>query len=393
MAGVLEYLKWRGDLRFDVSPFCDVDALILSRVAYVPFEGILSEDLGAEGLPIPEAARRCLADAERGEKIFHLEDDAALLRALTDSPRFAKTRLLGYVNRFDKAQEKQFSAVCALLEDREIFVAYRGTDGTLIGWKEDFNMSFEASVPAQAEALEYLRAVAAARRSGALRVAGHSKGGNLAVYAAALCGARVQNRIVSVCNFDGPGFLDATLARDGFLDIRDRVRTYIPQSSVVGMLLEHDEPFSVVHSVNSGLWQHDVYSWELERDDFLYVEGVTGSSQFLDATLKKWVASMTPQTREKMVDGVFSLVTTLDATTLRDLWRGGNPLQILRNLTAMDEETRALLLEALSLLRSSAAHTLPEFLRDVLPGWGNSRAHLEALLEDKGGSAGEKKRG
>ncbi len=380
MAGVLDYLKWRGDLRFSASPFCDVDALVLSRISYVPFEGILDENPRGEGLPVPEAARRCLAGVEKGERTLHLDGDAGLLRALTDSPRFADVRLFGYVSRFDKAQEKQFSAVSAALSPGETFLAYRGTDGTVVGWKEDFNMSFEASVPAQLDALEYMREIAAARR-GTLRGGGHSKGGNLAVYASAMCGDRIQRRIESVCNFDGPGFLDAVLAQDGFRRIRDRVRTYIPQSSVVGMLLEHDEQFSVVHSTNSGLLQHDVYSWELERDDFLYVEGVTESSQFLDATLKDWVASMTVETREKMIDGIFSVVTSLDAVTLRDLWKGKNPLQILKNLTSLDAETRELLTQALSLLKDSAVRALPDFILDVLPE--ALRPYAQALFENK----------
>ena len=380
MAGVLDYLKWRGDLRFSAIPFCDVDALVLSRVSYVPFEGIVSEDPGGAGLPVPEAARRCLASAEKGERAFHLDGDAALLHALTDSPRFADVRLFGYVSRFDKAQEKQFSAISAALSPSETFVAYRGTDGTVVGWKEDFNMSFEESVPAQLEALDYMRDIASSRR-GALRVGGHSKGGNLAVYASALCGERVQKRIVSVCNFDGPGFLESVLAQEGFRRVRDRVRTYIPQSSVIGMLLEHDEQFSVVHSTNAGLWQHDVYSWELERDDFLYVEGVTESSQFFDATLKNWVASMPVDTREKMIDGIFSAVTSLDVTDLKDLWTGKNTLQILKNLTQLDEETRALLGKALSLLKDSAARALPDFILDVVPE--SLRPHVLPLFEGK----------
>lgn len=368
MTNVLDYLAWRGDLSFGAFPFCDVDALVLSRLVYVPLDGVAGPAQENASCTVAEAAAACLAGAarEKDPLRFRLEDDEKLLRELTDSPRFGALPLYGFVNHFDKKEEKQFCAVTVGLGKNETFIAFRGTDGTVVGWKEDFNMSFDDAVPAQEEALRYLEQAAAAHR-GVLRVGGHSKGGNLAVYAAALCSARVQKRIVSVCNFDGPGFNESVLAQKGFADILGRVHTYLPQSSVIGMLLEHDETFSVVHSNNSGLMQHDVYSWDVLRTQFLPVEGITHSGQFIDTSLKNWIAAMDREQRKKFVDGLFSVVESLDATTLRDLWKGANPLHILRNIARMDDETSRLINEAFGILLRSMTAALPGFLEEAAP--------------------------
>ena len=209
------------------------------------------------------------------------------------------------MNLFDPAAEKQFSALTILLEGELPYVAFRGTDGTLVGWKEDFNMSFLTVVPAQKEAVQYLCAASDSLR-GRLRVGGHSKGGNLAVYASAFCGEEIQSRIESVYNHDGPGFLSEVVTREGFQRILGRVHTFVPQSSVVGMLLQHEEGCAIVHSTNTWLLQHDLYSWETACNGLVFTEARTRSSRFIDSTLKAWLTQMNPEDRGKLVDGVYT---------------------------------------------------------------------------------------
>lgn len=360
MPNILDYLDWRGDLTLAQTPFCDVDALVLSRFSYLPLDGVVPERFSDGSMRLSEAAARLLTllhDPADGRTV-RLRDDEPLLRRMGESARFGAARLTGFVNRFDPEEEKQFSAVTLLLPDDTVFIAYRGTDGTLVGWKEDFNMSFSDAVPAQRDAAAYL-AEAASAFPGGIRLGGHSKGGNLAVYAAAFGGQAVQDRILSVCNNDGPGFTEETAAKGDFTRVIGRVRTYLPQSSVVGMLLEHEEHYTVVHSTNVGILQHDPYSWEVLGAGFVTVESVTGSSQFIDRTLKDWVKTMPPEKREKMIDGVFAILGASDARTFREILTGKNAAAVWKAYGNLDEDTKKLLLEALTILKNSAKKSLP----------------------------------
>ena len=210
-----------------------------------------------------------------------------------------------------------------LLDDGSMFLAYRGTDNSLVGWKEDFNMTFQQTIPAQRLAQEYIREAALAHTA-PMRVAGHSKGGNLAVFAAARCSPTVRKRILTVYNNDGPGFTKYMIGDPGYNAIVPRIQTYIPQSSVIGMLLEHEEPFIVIRSKSVGIMQHDPYSWEVEGPHFLPVQEVTESSQFLDATIKNWFAGMTNRERNQLVEVLYGLLTTGEVENAADIFQPKN---------------------------------------------------------------------
>ena len=377
MANILDYLHWRGDLSYGQLPFCVVDALVLCRLSYVPLDGIVSGDLQSAPVTIGDAAKTCLAlvHDKDSTRRFRLDDDERLLTGLIESERFRDLPLVGYRNVFDAVQQEQFSAVTVLLPQDELFVAYRGTDGTIVGWREDFNMSFTDIVPAQKDALAYLSEVAA-HFPGKLRIGGHSKGGNLAVYAATFCMPETQSRILSVTNQDGPGFGDRVMQDARYARVLDRIHTYVPQSSIIGMLLEHEEDFSVVHSNNHGIMQHDVYSWEIFRGDFVTVGGITNSSRFIDRTLKDWVRGMTAAQREKMIDGIFSVLGASDGVTLRDLWNGKNTISVVRAIANMDDETRGILKATFTILKASAKKELPAMLSQ----WAESVPTAARLL-------------
>lgn len=285
----------------------------------------------------------------------------ACLPPLATSRRFCNARLSGYVNLFDPAAEKQFSGLTILLEGELPYVAFRGTDGTLVGWKEDFNMSFLTVVPAQKEAVQYLCAASDSLR-GRLRVGGHSKGGNLAVYASAFCGEEIQSRIESVYNHDGPGFLSEVVTREGFQRILGRVHTFVPQSSVVGMLLQHEEGCAIVHSTNTWLLQHDLYSWETACNGLVFTEARTRSSRFIDSTLKAWLTQMNPEERGKLVDGVYTALSASGAVTVADLNRPKTAVSVLREMKKLDEPTKAIIQQAVELLSASARENLPVVL-------------------------------
>ena len=232
---------------------------------------------------------------------------------------------------------------------------WHSTDNTLVGWKEDFNMTFQESVPAQRLAREYAEYFAS-HSSAPLRLGGHSKGGNLAVYAGAKSELAVQDRILGVYNHDGPGFTQQMMTDPGYLRIVPKVKTFVPQSSVIGMLLEHEEPYTVIRSKSVGLMQHDPYSWEMMGGDFIKLEELNADSRFLDKTFKSWLAGMSVQERSAFFDAVFDLLMMEHANRPRDVMRPQNIRALLKGLQ-MDEPRRKLIASVLLELVEAAKQT------------------------------------
>ena len=276
MANVMEYLDWRGDLSFSAVPLCEVDNLILSEICYVDFEGIVSSSFDKPILL--STAVRAYLRRHRGERAYLgaivPKQIIALMAKASRTERFGKIRVCGYINHISDDNQMQFSAMTYLLDDKHVFVAYRGTDDTIIGWKENLNMSFMHPVPAQLEAVSYLEALAEEREE-SIYVGGHSKGGNLAVYALAKCKPEVKDRVIGAFNNDGPGFNREFIESLDYESTRAKIRTIIPESSVVGILLEHEEKYEVVKSSQVGIWQHDSLSWEVLGASFIHLDDIS----------------------------------------------------------------------------------------------------------------------
>lgn len=296
MPNIQDYVLWRGDLPIRQVPLCDVDALLLSYLSYMRYDGIVGDSFEGEGVRLADAAQELLDRNERDKMplAYNAKEDRKLLAALIQSVRFADMRLVGYVNQVDDKAEEQFSGVTFLIGDGSAFVAFRGTDDAMVGWKEDFNMSFEMQVPAQRDAVTYVEKASAALRC-PLRVGGHSKGGNLAAYAGMFVSDETREYIQTVYNFDGPGFNEATISSPDFGKVDMRVRTFVPQCSMVGILMWHREPFTIVRSDGVGVFQHDAYTWQIMGGSFLTLRERTGHSHFADNTIKHWLEEMTPR--------------------------------------------------------------------------------------------------
>ena len=339
MATVFDYIKWRADLLFTQDAPNAVDALIFSGLSYIPFTG-RAKDFPDTPVTLREAADEFLA-LEDCEARVRLKSDLQLLIAAADSPRFGLTKITMYRDLLIPEQETQFAAMTFLLDDGTAFLAFRGTDDTLVGWKEDFNMSFQQTVPAQRLALQYTRDVAL-EHIVPLRLGGHSKGGNLAVFAAARSSPMIQSRILEVYNNDGPGFTDYLMGDPGYIAMVPRIKTYIPQSSVIGMLLEHEETYCVIRSRQVGILQHDFYSWEVMGRSFIPVQEVSSGSQMLDAAIKTWFAQMSNQERGQLVDVMFTLLGTGGVENAWDIFHPKNIRNYLKTLSS-DENLRRVL--------------------------------------------------
>lgn len=356
MADMLDYLAWRGDIEFTQMPVNPVDALIFSTLSYIQFEDI-----------VPDHPHRSISLAEAAAGLFALPDpvsrtrvkkDLDLLKAVAESARFDNIRMSFYRSILIPEEDTQFAAVTMFLEDGSAYIAFRGTDNTLTGWKEDFNMSFQSSIPAQHLALEYVKEFAAAHPI-PIWMGGHSKGGNLAVYAAAKCGELLQKRIVEVYSQDGPGFSEEMMSDPGYLGILPKVRSFLPQSSVIGMLLEHEEPYTIIKSNQIGIMQHDPYSWQVMGADFLRVEELTADSRFLDRTFKNWMSKMSNKERCEFFDTVFDLLESTGAERTEEIIQPQNVRAYLKTLHT-NEYMRNVLASELVRLVSSARQSQSE---------------------------------
>ena len=267
---VFDYLDWRGDISFSQMPLCEVDSLIFSLLSYIDFDGIVPSPKEIKRINLLAAAKKFIKkykDEGKPDIGFIIPKDVVVLLAkAAKTKRFGEVWLSSYENKICDGEEKQFSALTFIFKNTEgaeaLFVAFRGTDDTIVGWKENFNMSFMQPVPSQLEAVEYLSAVAA-NAFGEITLGGHSKGGNLSVYAAVSAPERVKERINEVYNLDGPGFNIDFLASEEYRGMRDRIRTIVPHSSIVGMLLEHEESYEVISSSQTGLLQHNGFFQDL----------------------------------------------------------------------------------------------------------------------------------
>ncbi len=364
MRDLFEYLLWRGDLRFSQVPPNPVDTLICSELAYINYSGLVPEDF-QHPVPLRVVAEAFLALPDQEQRI-RVKKDIDLLAAAAQSARFRDAKLVFYRSELIEEQETQFAAVTWLLDDGSALLSFRGTDMTMVGWKEDFNMSFQPRVPAQEKALYYTRSFAMVHPL-PLRLCGHSKGGNIAVYAAAKLEPEYQARILSVYNHDGPGFGAAMMGDPGYLQMVPRIQTYVPQSSVVGMLLEHEEPYTVIKSRQVSILQHEPYSWEVLGGDFVRVEEITEDSRLVDKTIKTWLAGKTMAERNEFVDAVYELLSMGDVDDPREIILPWNVLRYLKTLNE-DEEIRKLIVgeftqlwrTAMQLRKTGDAPALPE---------------------------------
>ncbi len=354
MANIIEYTE-QTMRTFREKPFSEVDSLVLSELSYVHLNAVLA--------PEEKIQIRDFLHAEAFEDLFRDVRDTPsnkrLLVALAASPRFRSAYAGDFSEKSSDQQEEQFAAFTFYPDERHACVVFRGTDATLIGWKEDFNMAYLPFVPAQADAVAYLNRIGNAF-PGKLMVCGHSKGGNLAIYAAAMCEPAVQKRITAVYSHDGPGFSRNVLESPGYRQIQSRIQKTIPQSSVIGMLLESHDAYTVVESRQVGIMQHDPFSWVIEDGAFHTLEKITSGAAYMNDTLDAWIAGMSIAERERFVDALYGILSAGEINNVFDL---GSDIQ--KRLVAMrdaaaklDPETRDFLLLTIRHLAGYAVKNL-----------------------------------
>ena len=361
-----DYVEWRGDLPFSKSGFCDVDSLILCQLSYLNFDGLISSEFRQKiSLENLWDAFKSSADFEKRCDLGALisRETVRLLELCASSKRFGQIYVSGYVNKIDLKTEEQFSALTFFEGARNSnpFVAFRGTDDTIVGWKEDFNLAIEEIVPAQRDALEYLERAAKSAR-GKILVGGHSKGGNLAVYSSAFVPAKIKKRIDRVYNFDGAGFRQEIIEDARLKEIIPRLHSYYPKLSIVGMLFRRAGSYTVVDSGAQGLMQHEPFSWIVMPRSFKSLDGFDKTSELFYKTFNEWLEGVSREKRSLFVETLFKILTAGGAKTNSELGKdwGKQALAIVKAASELDKETRDQIMALVQSLFELAAKNFAE---------------------------------
>ena len=343
MTSLSDYFKWRGDLLFTQAPLNEIDAMIFTQLCYLPYDNIISSSFDDEGMTIKQYYEDYIESRKERIKIGALlpnQKILVLLKYAAKSKRFSSVRLRAYVKDIDLEHEKQFCALCFDMMDGTTFVCFSGTDDTIVGWKENFNMALFTPIPAQTEGVNYLNRLGASKR---IYVGGHSKGGNLAIYASFMCDKDVQNSIITIYNFDGPGFkYDFLKEARKKPTLIDKVINLLPESTIVGAIFDTVGKRIYIKSKVKGFQQHDLFTWYLEAPNrFITVEALAKSSIQFHNMLEQWVADMTTEQKVQFIDAFYKLCKSNDSDTLTDIM--SNKAKFAVAIFNVDEKSKKIL--------------------------------------------------
>ena len=355
MGNIMDYIEWRGDLSFAQSEFNEVDNLILACFSYIDLDG-LPEAASQKGIEIKALTEKFLqlhtAEELKKDKSF-IRFAPFMMFEMAKTERFGTCVICNYVNEIVASEAQQFSAVEILLDDGSSYISFRGTDDTIIGWKEDFNLS-TGVVPAQQRAVEYLQKTAESSQR-MFRIGGHSKGGNLAVYGAVKC-SEIHSRILQIYSNDGPGFSEEFLKLPETQLLLPKITRIIPQYSIIGTLLEHAKEPVIVSSSNKGLIQHDGFSWEIKGAHFIRKKELSKRAETFIQILHKWIDGMNVEQRKILIEDLFAAIEASGYENLSEVQDGG-----LKSFTAM--------LKRIENFAPESREMMQELLISLFGGW------------------------
>lgn len=313
MASIIDYVLLHANKSFKELPFNKVDALIFAQLSYLKYDGIVANS-GAEphGVYLHE-----ISENENFANIFPLprtvENNMKLFNAAAYSKRYGKVRAQFYEDITEKDSDTQFAAITFVLPGGLNVISYRGTDATIIGWKENCNMLYRFPVSSQDIAVAYLDKVIPKTR-GKIILVGHSKGGNLAIYSGVCCKDENKKRIKSIMAFDNPGFTEEFVSDPQYISILPKISKYVPEESMIGMLLTDKSTNQIVKSNGVGFYQHDPFLWQIDGVTFVPGEKVLMKAKIIDTTFNDWVFGFEPEQREQFLEAIFNLVEKTNET-------------------------------------------------------------------------------
>ena len=367
MGNIMDYISWRGDLTFAQSPFNEVDNLILACFSYVNLDRIpaVTRQKGIE-------LKKLVKEFKKLHTIKELEADKSFIRLapfmmfeMAESVRFGNCVIRNYVNEIVTEAEQQFSAVEIVLDDGTSYISFRGTDDTIIGWKEDFNLS-TGVVPAQKRAVEYMQRISD-KASGMLRVGGHSKGGNLAIYGSVMCKS-AHDKILEIYSNDGPGFSKEFQESPETAEMMPKIIRIIPEYSIIGTLLEHEKQPIIVASTSRGLLQHDGFSWEVQGPGLVRRDSLNKTALRFIEILHKWIDGMDMEQKRLLIEDLFATLQASGYENLSEVQSGGlkSLAAMVKRLDKFAPESRGMMKELLTAICGGWLEQLQENTKDKL---------------------------
>lgn len=342
MFDILEYVKKNLET-FEKEPLNEVDAMVFSWLTYYR--------LPKEMYKMNFFKTICLKDFYNAKyfddllfDIFERKKSKLLLDYVAANPRFRDVEMFYYVDKASKKVEKQFAAMTFKISKNAYVIAYRGTDHTFIGWKEDLNMSFLKNIPSQIEAKKYLEKVAS-KVKGNIYIAGHSKGGNLAIYAGYFMDKKSVSRVKGIYNFDGPN-LNRELTNNSTRNkIDDKITKLVPQSSVVGMCFDKTNNYSIIRSNTIGVLQHSPFSWEVDKDKFKILKDTAFDSKIFKKSINTLIDDLSQDELKLFVDTIYSIIDGTNTNTVEELMSNlaKNAKVIFDSFNGMDEDRKRLI--------------------------------------------------
>ena len=354
MGNIINYLHEQGNIPFKESEFNEVDNLVLCQTSYVDFDGIVPSPDESGYITVKDASEAFFekhTEEELSSSKSLLKTAPLTLKAMSEGQRFKNAKLSNYVNQLDLNSKKQFAALHIELDDDSTYVAFRGTDDNLASWQEAFNLSYEI-VPSQIEAANYLEQTIN-DSDATLRLGGHSKGGNLAIYSAARTMDSIKDRIVEIFNNDGPGFDDTLLQSEGYSKIFRKIVRYTPEFSVFGTLFGYKDKHKIIGNSAKGLKQHDCMNWEVSGNHFVYKNEMSKTSQIISESIGKWVGKLQIDQRKDFIVSAFDELSAKGVLKISDFSAMGTNqiVKLIGKLSCINKPTRvALALLAVSFL-------------------------------------------
>ena len=367
MGNIMDYISWRGDLTFAQSPFNEVDNLILACFSYVNLDRIpaVTRQKGIE-------LKKLVKEFKKLHTIKELEADKSFIRLapfmmfeMAESVRFGNCVIRNYVNEIVTEAEQQFSAVEIVLDDGTSYISFRGTDDTIIGWKEDFNLS-TGVVPAQERAVEYMQRISD-KAYGMLRVGGHSKGGNLAIYGSVMCKS-AHDKILEIYSNDGPGFSKEFQESPETAEMMPKIIRIIPEYSIIGTLLEHEKQPIIVASTSRGLLQHDGFSWEVQGPGLVRRDSLNKTALRFIEILHKWIDGIDTEQKRLLIEDLFATLQASGYENLSEVQSGGikSLAAMVKRLDKFAPESRGMMQELLTAICGGWLEQLQENTKDKL---------------------------
>lgn len=341
-----DYIKWRGDLTFNIAPINNIDIVLFSQITMLFLETIITSEDKIKFEDLMNTYYKKFGNESIGLIIPGSITD--VLYSASKENRYKDLVIENYVNIICEEKEEQFCALTMKIDESTTCVVFSGTDDTIVGWKENLNLLLDKNTHAQIDSEKYIENLYDQNYFGNANIIilGHSKGGNLAMFAATNVRKEIQERILKVYNIDGPGFSKHFFETKKYARVENKILEIIPKDSVVGRLFEHQEIQIVVNSNAKGLMQHDVFTWNIERDNFEIIEEISAKSNHVELKIKNLIDTLDKEGRQMFIDSIYSLMCVNNNKLLNTL--KNNKIAIAKAYLNLSKEEKKIILTSIN---------------------------------------------